>query len=167
MFGPAAPALGRFWKPERSFSLLAGVRAASADWNNSWNNLFICNDLRAVAMAAEFVQHQTSDFFILEHQNSNTSVILHKYLSFWVDVCSKQLLLTADLRKAHLKPFKSEAVTVSTLRYRHSSMASASSLSRGAQRKAGTQQQKYASLPSRNGRNKGGGGDSSTIAEFL
>lgn len=97
MFGPAAPAVGRFRKPESSFSLLADVRATSVDWNNSWNNLFISNDLRAVAMAAEFVQHQTSDFFILEHQNSNTSFILHKYLNFWVDVCSKQLLLAVDL----------------------------------------------------------------------
>lgn len=36
---------------------------------------------------------------------------------------SNQLFLTAHLQKAHLKPFKSKAVTVSTLHYRHSSMA--------------------------------------------
>lgn len=41
---------------------------------------------------------------------------------------SKQLLLAVFLQKAHLNPFKSKAVTVSTVHYRHSSMASASML---------------------------------------
>lgn len=45
-------------------------------------------------MAAEVVQHQTSDFFILEHPNISSgdtySLILHKYTNCRVDVCEFQ-----------------------------------------------------------------------------
>lgn len=91
MFGPAAVKLSNAsGNPKPRFTLVADVPRRSAPTLNSWNNLFICNDLRAVAMAAEVVQHQTSDFFILEHPNISSgdtySLILHKCTNCRVDV---------------------------------------------------------------------------------
>lgn len=54
---------------------------------------------------------------LLGHFNIVNTVFVH------INSHSNQLFLTAHLQKAHLKPFKSKAVTVSTVRYRHSDMA--------------------------------------------
>ena len=83
-----------------------------------------------------------SEFSLRGYFNILNSLFVH------INSHSNQLFLTAHLQKAHLKPFKSKAVTVSTVHYRHSSVAFHSccvaSLGRGARYKVGTQQHKYA-----------------------